>query len=138
MARLIGQLSAVFSKVDDLFAHRDSQVESGEMGINKWLPLFRLFPAVETLCLSGRLAVYVTSALEDTTEEMVTDVFPALSLIRITESEIGPPEDKAEDADDWMDQVGSMERFLSLRQLSGCPVRVINPEDELAEVELWW
>ena len=140
MAHLIGRFSSTFSKVDDLFAHGDNPVQTGGTDITKWLPLFRLFPAVETLRLSGRLAVYVTSALEDATEEMVTDVFPALSLIRIAESEAGPgpPWDKAEDADDWMEQVGSMKRFLSLRQLSGCSIRVINPEDELAEVEDWW
>ena len=134
--QLIGQLSAVFSKVDDLFAHGDSPVESGEMGLAEWLPLFRLFPAVKTLRLSGGLAVHVASALEDTTEEMVTDVFPALSLIRIAKCEDGPRRKDGED--DWMEQVGSMERFLSLRQLSGCSVRVINPEDELAEVEQRW
>ena len=43
------------------------------------------FPAVEILRLSEALAVYVTSALEDITEEMVTDVLPTLGLIRIAE-----------------------------------------------------
>ena len=137
MAHLIGQLAAgVFSKVDDLFAHGDNVL--GGVGLPEWLSLFCLFPAVKTLRLSGKLAVYVASALEDTTEEMVTDLLPALSLIRIAECDEGYPDDKLEGDDDWMEEVGSMERFLSLRQLSGCPVRVIHPEDELAEVERRW
>jgi len=135
MAQLIGQLSAKFSEVDDLFAHGDSLVQSDGMDLTKWLPLFRLFPAVETLRLSGWLAVFVAAALEDIIEEMVTNVLPALRLIRVVECEDG---EKGEDEDDWIEQVGSMERFLSLRQLSGCPVTVINPEDELAEVEQRW
>ena len=140
MMHLVGQLAAsVFSKVDDLFVHRDNRKQqSGGMGLTKFLRLFRLFPAVETLRLSGKLAVSVASALEDITEEMVTDLLPALSMIRISECDNGYPEDKLDDADDWMEEVGSMERFLSLRQLSGCPVRVIHPKDELAEVEPIW
>ena len=76
MVHPIGQLSAPFSKVDDLFAHGDNVVQSGEMGRAEWIPLFHLFPAVEMLRLSEALAVYVTSALDDITEEMVTDVLP--------------------------------------------------------------
>ena len=94
MVHLIGQISAKFSKVNDLFTHGDNIVQWDGMGLAEWLPLFRLFPAVETLRLSGRLAVYVASAFEDSTEEMVTDVFPALNLIRIAECEDGSPEDK--------------------------------------------
>jgi len=75
--------------------------------------------------------VNIVSALEGA-EEMVTDFFPALRLIRIAEWEDGSLGKAG-----WIEQVGSMERFLSLRQLSGCPVTVINPEDELAEVERW-
>jgi hypothetical protein len=137
MAHLIGQLATgVFSKVDDFYAHGDNVVQSGRMGLTEWLPLFRQFPAVKTLRLSGKLAVSVASALDDTTEEMVADVLPALCLIRMAEYDEG--DNKGEDEDDWMEEVGPMERFLSLRQLSGCPVRVINPEDELAEVEQRW
>jgi hypothetical protein len=137
MTHLLGQLAATFSKVGDLFAHGNYVIQSGgTYGITEWLPFFRLFPAVETLRLSGGLAVLVASALEDTTEEMVTDVFPALRLIRVTECD--KDEDEHQDEHDWIEQVGPMERFLSLRQLSGYPVTVINPEDELAEVEQMW
>jgi len=138
MAHLVGQLSATFSKVDDLFAHGGYAGQSDWMGITEWPPLFRLFPAVETLRLSGELAVYVVSALENTTEEMVNNVFPALRLIRIVECEDRETEERDEDEDNWIEQVGSLERFLSLRQLSGCPVTVIYPDDELAEVEQRW
>ena len=133
MAQLISQLAAMFSKVDDLFADGDNVVQTNGTHIIEWLPLFHLFPAVKTLRLSGWLAAFVAAALEGTTE--VTEVFPALRLIRLVEFEDG---EKDEDENDWIEQVASMERFLSLRQLSGCPVRVINPEDELAEVEQRW
>ena len=133
MVQLIGQISPTFSKVDDLFAHGDTEVQFGGPDITEWLTLFRLFPAVETLRLSGWLAVFVAAALEGIAEDMVTDVLPALRLIRVVEVE-----DEEKDADDWLEQIGSMERFLSLRQLSGCPVTVIYPEDELAEVEKRW
>jgi len=139
MVHLIGQLSATFSKVDDLFAHGNNVIiQPGGIGITEWLPLFRLFPAVETLRLSEELAVDITSTLEDIPEEMVADVFPALRLIRVVECKDDSPEDKAENEDDWIEQVGSIGRFLSLRQLSGFPVTIINPNDELAEVEVRW
>ena len=133
MAHLLGQLAATFSNVDDLFAHG---TQSSRTDLTEWLPLFRLFPAVDTLRLSGWSAVDIASSLEDTTEEMDTDFFPALRLIRVAECE---NEDGDGDYDEeWIEQVGSMEQFLSLRQLSGYPVTVINPEDELAEAEERW
>jgi hypothetical protein len=133
VALVIDQLSATISKVDDLFAHGDNVYHLSGTDLTEWLPLFDRLPAVETLRLSGEVAVYITSALEDTPEEMVADVFPALRLIRVTECE-----DMEEDEAYWIEQVDSMEQFLSFRQLSGCPVTVIFPEDELAEVEKRW
>jgi hypothetical protein len=129
MAHLLGQLAATFSNVDDLFTHG---TQSSRTDLTEWLPLLRLFPGVETLRLSGELAVDFASLLDDTTEEMATDFLPALRLIRVVEC------GNEDEDEDWIEQVGSMERFLSLRQLSGCPVTVINPEDELAEVEPRW
>jgi hypothetical protein len=118
---------ALFSNVDHLFAHGDL-VDTSEIHTTDWLPFFRLFPAVRVLRLSGGVAASIVSALEDTTEDMVTDVFPALRLIWLVECE-------DEDEDVYNDPVESIERFLSLRQLAGRPVTIVNTEDEFDEAE---
>jgi hypothetical protein len=110
---------SLFSNVDHPSAH-GYQEGSTEMDFTEWLPFFRPFPAVKVLHLSGGLAAYVASALEDTPEEMVTDVFPAPHLIWLDEN----------DFEDGDERVGSPERFLSLRQLSDCPVTVVHTEDQ--------
>ncbi|KAH8996950.1 hypothetical protein EDB86DRAFT_3243223 [Lactarius hatsudake] len=99
------------------------------MDTTDWLPFFRLFPAVETLHLSGGVATYIASALEDTAnpEEIITDVLPALRLIWLDEATDGVGEDEDEDRNE---PVGSIEQFLSLRRLSGRPVTVVDTEDE--------
>ena len=132
MAHLLSQLTATFSNVDDLFAH-GNYVESDGMEITECVPFFRLFPAVETLRLSRHVASHFTSALEETTEENVIDVLPALRLIRFLEGE--DDSDSVDYDDIWDKLVKSIERFLSLRQLSGCPVTVINPEDDSVDSE---
>jgi len=123
VANVLGQLVAMSSSVDHLSAHGYQEEEPGEesigMNFTEWLPFFRLFPAVKALHLSGGVAAFIASALEDTPEEMVTDVFPALNLIWLDEDDI-------EDGDE---PVGSIEQFLSLRQLSGRPVTVVHTED---------
>jgi hypothetical protein len=68
---------ALFSNVDHLYAYGDL-VDTSEIRTTDWLPFFRLIPAVRALRLSGGVATSIVSALEDTTEDMVTDVFPAL------------------------------------------------------------
>ena len=92
----------------------------------EWLPFFRLFHAFEALHLSGGVAAYIAFALEDIGQEIVTDVFPALHLIQLD----------VEENEECDEPVGSIERFLSLRQLSGLPVPavpVVNTEDEFFE-----
>ena len=100
-------------------------------GHSKWLPFFRLFPAVVALHLSGGVAAYIASALEDTAdpEEMVgvPDVFPALHLIWLDERN----DDDSEREDGHYDEpVGSIEGFLSLRLLSGRPVTVVDTQEK--------
>ncbi|KAH8989354.1 hypothetical protein EDB86DRAFT_2831606 [Lactarius hatsudake] len=116
----------MFSNLNHLDAHGD-HVHPQEMDIMDWLPIFCLFPAVKTLHLSGGVAASIASALEDTAdpEEMVTDVLLALHLIWLDEAADDEDEDK-----DHNEPVGSIEQFLSLRQLSGCPVTVIDTKDE--------
>ena len=134
MAHVLGQLAAMFPKVDHLSADGD-HVYSSEMDITEWLPFFRLHPAVEALHLSGGAATYIASALEDTAdpEEMVTvtDVFLALYLIWLDKDN----EKDDHDDDYYHEPVGSIEQFLSLRQLSGCPVNVVNSQDEFLEAD---
>ncbi|KAH9161029.1 hypothetical protein EDB89DRAFT_2235302 [Lactarius sanguifluus] len=125
VAHVLGQLVPLFSKVDHLDAHGD-HVHSREIDITDWLPFFSLFAAVKTLHLSGGVAAYITSALEDAAdpEDMITDVFPVLRLIWLDKA----AEDEDEDDDD--EPVGSIEQFLSMRQLSDHPVTVVGTEDE--------
>jgi hypothetical protein len=89
----------------------------------EWLLFLRLFPAVEKLHLSGDVVPYIASALEDITEEMLAEVMPALHLLWLDE------ENRTGDDE----PVGSIERFLSLRRLSGHPVTVVNTQDEFDE-----
>jgi hypothetical protein len=85
---------------------------------SKLLPLLHLFPAVEELQVSGELAGHIATVLENTAEERVTEVMPALHSLWLGNG------DKP---------VGSIERFLSLRQLSGRPVTILNMQDEFVE-----
>jgi len=80
------------------------------------LPLLRSFSTVRTLHVSRDFARHVALALENTTVEVVTDVFPVLDLIFLD----GQP-------------VSSVEKFLAARQLSGHPVTVIDTEAEFDE-----
>ncbi|KAH8995510.1 hypothetical protein EDB86DRAFT_2921382 [Lactarius hatsudake] len=113
MARLLDQLVPMLCNV----VHLSVVVKNGQE--DDILPLLRLFPAVETMDISRKTAGYtkgyIASALEDITEDMVTEVLPALQLLLL-------------DDDD-----SKLERFLSLRQLSGRPVTVVNTQDEFVE-----
>ncbi|KAH9020981.1 hypothetical protein EDB84DRAFT_550511 [Lactarius hengduanensis] len=109
---LLSQLVATLSNVGHLSIRRNQRgMESAE-----WLPLLRLFSAVEVLEVSGGLASYITSALEDTAEEMVTVSLPALQLLLLDEDN------------------NKLERFLSLRRLSGRPVTIVSTRDEFVEL----
>ncbi|KAN0131221.1 hypothetical protein V8E53_010925 [Lactarius tabidus] len=80
MADVLGQLVAMFPNIDHLYVHGNN-VEPREMASTDWLPFFHLFQAVKALHLSGGVAAYIVSALEDTTDKMVDEVFPVLDLI---------------------------------------------------------
>ncbi|KAH8995506.1 hypothetical protein EDB86DRAFT_2829420 [Lactarius hatsudake] len=108
---LLSQLVAMLSNVGHLSIRRNQRgMESVE-----WLSLLRLFSAVEVLEVSGGLASYITSALEDTAEEMVTVSLPALQLLLLDEDN------------------NKLERFLSSRRLSGHPVTIVSTRDEFVE-----
>ena len=118
----LGQLAATFSNVDHLSVHGD-QLGLDEMDSTEWLSFLRQFPAVEALHLSGGVATYISSALEHTADS-VTDLLPALYLMWLDE----------ENSDDDM-PVGSIEGFLSARQLSGDPVTVVDTYNEFVEAD---
>ena len=80
------------------------------------LPLLHLFPTVEELRVSGELSEHIATALENTAEERVIQVMPALHSLWLSNGDKSVP---------------SIERFLSLRQLSGRPVTVGNTPDEV-------
>lgn len=69
----------------------------------------------ELHAVSGALAGHIATVLENIAEERVTEVMPALHSLCLGNG------DKP---------VGSTERFLSLRQLSGRPVTVGSTQDE--------
>jgi hypothetical protein len=123
---VLGRLVAMFSHVGHLSTNgsclewRDME----DLDNIEWLLFLRLFPAVEKLHLSGDVVPYITSALEDITEDVLAEVMPALRLLWLDK------DDRREDDE----PVGSIERFLSLRQLSGHPVTVANTQDEFDEI----
>ena len=79
LVNVLGRLVAIFSNVDRLTAG-GNKVRSREMDSTKWLPFFRLFPAIKVLDLSGGVASHIASALVDAAK-LVTDVFPVLHSI---------------------------------------------------------
>jgi hypothetical protein len=121
LARLLGQLTAMFSNVDDLFAHGDlgSSEIAGVTGAG-WDLFFGLFPAVETLRLSGKMALCISSALDDMFDDDI--ILPVLRSIRFIKDE---DDSEGESEDVWNNLVVSMDRFLSFHHRSGCPVTVI-------------
>jgi hypothetical protein len=134
MANVLDELATTFSKVDSLFVRGD--LATSEMDITEWMPLFRLFPAVNVMGLFGGVTVLITSALEDMPEEMINDVFPVLRLIWLAEDDDDDDDDDDdEDEDDWREHIGPTERFLSLRQRSGRPVTIFDMESEVVEAE---
>ncbi|KAH8983320.1 hypothetical protein EDB86DRAFT_3085432 [Lactarius hatsudake] len=82
----------------------------------EWLRLLHQFSTMKTLHVSQELAGHIALALEDLTGEMVMDALPSLNLICLE----GQP-------------ATSIKEFLSMRQLSGCPVTIADTEAEFYE-----
>ncbi|KAN0140950.1 hypothetical protein V8E53_001394 [Lactarius tabidus] len=115
---VLDKLVAMFSNVGHLSTHGECSQwrDLEDLDSIEWLQFLRLFPAVEQLHLSGDVVRHIASALEDIAEEMLTEVMPILHSLWLDE------DDRSEDDK----PVGSIERFLSLRQLSGRPVTVVD------------
>jgi hypothetical protein len=114
----LGQLATMFSNVDQLSVHGYG-VWRGIMESTEWLLFLRLFPAVESLEVYGDLTRHIASALQDTTEDMVTELLPALYSMCFDPCECRK----------YKETVRSIEQFLSLRQLSGHPITVDNTDE---------
>ena len=108
MAQVLNHFSATLSNV----AHLEFDgFQSSVMDDVECLPLLHQFSNVQTLYVSEAFARHVALALEGLMGEMVTEVLPSLDLIFL--------EDQPS---------SSIERFVALRQLSGCHVTSFDKE----------
>ena len=115
IAHILGQLVVMFLNVGHLSINVEHHGKTDRLDTAKWLPLLRLFPAVEALHVSGRLAAHLATVLDDIAEERVTDVLSELRLLRLG---------------DGNELVGYADQFLAWRQCTGRPVIVFKPQDK--------
>ena len=113
MGRVFNQLTTLLSYVDHVsFKGRKGWDErSNRLDNSKLLPVLYLFPAVEALHASGVFLGPIATVLENIDKGRVSEAMPALRSLQLGDG-------------NGLD--GSTNRFLSLRQLSGHPVAVIN------------
>ena len=113
MGRVFNQLTALLSYVDHVSftGLKGWNERSNRLDNSKLLPVLHLFPAVEALHVSGVFLEPIAAVLENIDEGRVSEVMPVLRSLQLDDGD-GP--------------VGSTNRFLSLRQLSGHPVAVVN------------
>ena len=106
LIQFVSQSSLITSNVRDLSFNNRAHSSSPSRYENstRWLALLRPFTAVETLRTCGPLAREVVTALEDSTNDMVTEVLPELQLLNLA----GQPL-----------KSGALEKFIAVRQLSG-------------------
>ncbi len=116
LAHVLGQVFAMFSNVGHLLirASEDHPGWQDDIDSIEWRAFLHLFTTVETLHISGRLAGQVARALEDVPAEMVTEVLPSLHLLLLDDDR----------------RVESTDKFVSLRQLYGRPVTIVNKQAE--------
>ncbi|KAH9164804.1 hypothetical protein EDB89DRAFT_387353 [Lactarius sanguifluus] len=112
IAQVFSQPSAMLSRVVHL---KLSQYNGSRHG-DEWLLLLRKLTAIRTLHVSRELSRQVALALEDITGDMVSGVLPVLDLIYIDGQ-----------------SMPSVEKFLTVRRLSGRPVTIVDTEAEFHE-----
>ena len=126
------QLDTTFSNVNHLFVNGNCVDSSSDGDTDpELLSFFRLFPAVKELRLSGGVGEEIVSALEGTTEEMITEILPALHVIWLDDEN----EDYEEEDYNEQMELGPMDlrQFHSLRQRSGHPVTIVDTQEEFEE-----
>ena len=117
MMRLFEKLLSIPSQVERLELHEFEIEQEWQDGTENsdWLRLLHPFVSVKSLYVDAGLAPFIVSALEELTEERVTEVLPSLENLVI--------EDLESDASDDSEFVEETIRsFISMRQLSGHPV----------------
>ena len=116
MARVLGRFVAMLPKVNHLSVHRLCWRESEDtIKTIEWPPLLHISPAVEVLHVYGRVASHLATVLEDIAEEKVTEVLLVLHSLWLG---------------DGNGLVPLTERFISLRQLSGRPITVVDTREK--------
>ena len=83
---------------------------------DEWLGLFRRLSVVRTLHLSRQFARCIAPLLEDVPLTAVAKVLPLVDLISLEDQ-----------------PVSCVENFVAARQLSGCPVTIVDTEAEFDE-----
>ncbi len=125
LSRVLGHLAIMVSDVQHLsikgLESQDKRKRRQTSEIASiWLPLFRLFPAVDVLHVSRKLAGYVVSTLKGT-PEMAAGLLPALQVLGLDEC---CSEDKL---------MMAAEQFLSLRKQAGRPVVIVNTRNRFVK-----
>jgi hypothetical protein len=113
MMRLLEKLLTIPSQVERLELHEFAIEEEWQDGIENshWLQLLNPFVSVKSLYVDVGLGPFIASALEELTEERVTEVLPSLKNL-VIEGEF----------DDLEFVEETIRSFISMRQLSGHPV----------------
>jgi len=111
VAQILGQSVSMLSNVVDLSIDaRDLRPDKEEyMDNSEWLELLRPFIAAETLHVSEKLARQVANGLASVTEQIVAEVLPSLHSLFLED-----------------EPVTSIERFATVRLLSGRPVTIVD------------
>lgn len=112
VAHMFSQPSALLSDV----VHLDLSLSwaNADRQDDEWLHLFRQLSTIRTLFVFGLFPGRIALALNDCSAEMVAEVLPVLSVICID----GQP-------------VSCIEKFIAARQLSGCPVTIVETHERL-------
>ncbi len=121
MIHVLSQLAIMFSDVQHL-SIKGTRLQSGGLGV-VWFPLLHLFPAVDVLRVSWRLAGSIALAINEAPENMVTQVLPALQMLWLDD------QDKIRNGKLMM----SIKQFLHCRKQSGHPVVIIASHDQLVQ-----
>ena len=123
VAQVLSRFSSeILSNVTHLELDADDEDEEGLelqcMANFEWLYLLEQFPTTKTLLVSSEVSGYVAYALEDITEDIVTDVLPSLELICLDAQAVPL----------------SVENFVAVRRLAGRPVTVVGSTEEFNEI----